>query len=48
MLCGVKELFIFDWNGSHFAVNSHIRVSHLTDVCTAASFLLYSILFVSL
>ena len=32
MLCGVKELFVFHWNGTHFIVNPDIRVSHLTDV----------------
>ena len=32
MLCGVKELFVFHWNGTQFVVNRDIRVSHLTDV----------------
>jgi len=38
MLCGVKELFVFEWNGTHFVPNSDIRVSHLTDVCAAVRF----------
>jgi len=38
LLCGVKQLFVFHWNGTHFVPNSHIRVSHLTDVCTDDTF----------
>jgi len=40
MLCGVKELFIFRWNGTLFVVNPDVRVSHLTDVsiCTVDTF----------
>jgi len=34
MLCGVKKLFVFHWNGTHFVINPDIRVSHLTDVST--------------
>jgi len=33
MLCGVKDLFVFHWNGTDFIPNSDIRVFHLTDVC---------------
>ncbi|CAN7989395.1 unnamed protein product [Ixodes hexagonus] len=56
MLRGIKEVFVFSWNGSAFVVNDNIEVRHvtqvtlknvLTDICPYGSMIIHLQDFVS-
>lgn len=57
MMRGIKELFVFSWNGTHFVVSDKFILSHVTEttvkntleeICRHASYVAHLLDFVSL